>query len=39
MAELVELPARVAELASLLHKEREARARLEAQFRRATRAA
>ena len=35
VAELVELPARVAELASLLHKEREARARLEAQFRKA----
>lgn len=35
MVELVELPARVAEIASLLHKEREARARLEAQFRRA----
>ena len=35
VAELVELPARVAELASLLHKEREARARLEAHFRKA----
>lgn len=33
VAELVELPARVAELASLLNKERDARAQLEASFR------
>jgi len=37
--ELVELPARVAELATLLHKEREARMTLEASFRRADQSA